>query len=84
MGMFDSVFARCPNCGKQIEFQSKAGECDLSEYNIREVPVEIAADLNHKWNKETCEYCGDSYRLIFLYAPSPVAMNLIKVEDRDE
>ena len=33
MGMFDSVMADCPTCGKALEFQSKEGDCDLNIFN---------------------------------------------------
>ena len=31
MGMFDSLIVKCPNCNEQVEFQSKAGGCNLYE-----------------------------------------------------
>ena len=45
MGMFDSVITKCPTCGQRMEFQSKAGERDLHEFNLSSVPPEIAIDL---------------------------------------
>lgn len=56
MGMFDSLIVKCPKCGKGVEFQSKAGECLLNDYNLSTVPSEIAIDLNGE--TETCE-CGE-------------------------
>ncbi len=55
MGMFDSLWVKCPKCKREIEFQSKAGECLLWNYNISDVPGEIIASLNGE--SETCE-CG--------------------------
>lgn len=49
MGMFDSVYVFCPNCGDEVEFQSKAGECVTEEYYLHNMPAEIAKDI-----------CGDS------------------------
>lgn len=46
MGVFDSVIARCPDCGGPIEYQSKAGDCLLREYSLWDVPAEIAADID--------------------------------------
>ena len=60
MGMFDSVFATCPTCDKEIEFQSKAGECRLKRYSINSVPPEIAVDISG--HTETCE-CGYILRI---------------------
>lgn len=46
MGMFDSVHTRCPSCSARLEFQSKAGECMCKDFDVDEVPVSIAEDLN--------------------------------------
>lgn len=45
MGMYDSVRVVCPNCESSLEFQSKAGECRLKEYELDNVPPSIAGDL---------------------------------------
>ncbi len=34
MGMFDSVHAKCPQCGEESEFQSKEGACNLANYHV--------------------------------------------------
>lgn len=46
MGMFDSVYLKCPECGSQVELQSKAGECLLINYSRDNVPLNIAEDLD--------------------------------------
>ena len=56
MGTFDSVLARCPECGAEVEFQSKAGECRLRRYHASSVPMEIAADIDG--TSVRCE-CGE-------------------------
>lgn len=55
MGCFDSVHAQC-ECGETIEFQSKAGKCELRVYDISSVPLAIADDLNGE--SEVCPECG--------------------------
>jgi len=45
MGMFDSVWIRCRECNEEVEFQSKAGPCQLKDYGQDAVPTEIAKDL---------------------------------------
>jgi predicted nucleic acid-binding Zn ribbon protein len=57
MGLFDSVWADCPGCGKEraLEFQSKAGDCFLWSYDTLEVPAAIAADISG--DEETCPNC---------------------------
>jgi hypothetical protein len=59
MGMFDSVMAECPECGCEIEFQSKSGVCELKRYHISSVPPNIAIDLsnNDYHAKATCRNC---------------------------
>ena len=32
MGMFDSMYVRCPKCKAEIEFQTKTGECGMNSY----------------------------------------------------
>ena len=59
MGMFDSVVIVCPMCGCEVEFQSKAGKCELKRYDPESVPPEIAVDLNGA--HESC--CGECYTL---------------------
>ena len=56
MGMFDSLMVPCPQCGEDIEYQSKAGECVLTRFDINDVPACIADDVNDElqvWSK--CE-----------------------------
>lgn len=56
MGMFDSVMVICPRCKSLVEFQSKAGKCDMETYSVHEVPPEIALDIDG--NSESCKGCG--------------------------
>lgn len=60
MGMFDSVFARCPKCGEEVKFQSKAGACQLQRYSMNNVPLEIAQDLVGA--VQSCQ-CGEMLKL---------------------
>lgn len=61
MGMFDSVMAKCPSCGGEVEFQSKAGRCNLDVYYTEDVPTEIAKDLSGQY--ENCRKCSFAVRL---------------------
>ena len=54
MGMFDTVWTECPSCGRQIDWQSKAGECTLTEYTLKDIPAEIALDLNNDTRNCKC------------------------------
>jgi hypothetical protein len=57
MGMFDSLYVTCRKCGKDVEFQSKAGECYLNRYTLENVPPAVAGDLIEQ--VQTCS-CGNS------------------------
>ena len=61
MGMYDTLIVKCPECGSQVGFQSKAGDCNLYNYSVNDVPAEIAIDLKNDVSR--CENCGYSCRL---------------------
>lgn len=63
MGMFDSVYVPCPDCKTLTEFQSKAGECDLSSYNLGNVPGVILSDLINRPTGEKCPACGRYFQV---------------------
>lgn len=45
MGMFDSVWVRCPKCTEPLEFQSKGGECLLINYTVDDAPNDVLRGL---------------------------------------
>lgn len=61
MGMFDTVHVQCPNCRKNLEFQSKAGRCSLTDYSLQTAPVEILGDI--AGDQETCD-CGEVCKIV--------------------
>lgn len=58
MGMFDTVWIRCPKCGNQVDFQTKAGDCYLHDYGWPDdaaiTPKEILADLDGQEERCVC------------------------------
>ena len=56
MGLFDRVLVKCNNCEDHIEFQSKAGNCSMTTYEIFDMPPAIAEDLDNAVEK--CDNCG--------------------------
>lgn len=60
MGLFDSVYVRCERCGKDVEFQSKAGECSLSSFDIHNAPYSILGDIGGQ--TQECE-CGNPIKI---------------------
>ena len=61
MGMFDTVVVTCPSCGTELEFQSKAGACQMSRYPADTIPSAVAADLDGC--SQTCS-CGETVTLL--------------------
>jgi len=56
MGMFDSVWVKCPNCGQENQFQSKSGDCCLRNYNLGDCPDDVLQNVNrHSPIKCDCE-----------------------------
>ncbi len=76
--MFDTVIFKCPNCGKDIEEQTKAGECILRNFNCNEVPINIAIDLFDE--VVHCYECGKSYRMTCGSIPPPVTIKMKLIE----
>ena len=60
MGMYDTVYFTCPSCGKITEQQSKAGPCQLRQFDLKNAPLSIIADLNSdgKNDRLYCNECG--------------------------
>lgn len=61
MGMFDRVWAECPNCQKDLEIQSKAGECMLRDYTLETAPTEIIEAIMGKY--AYCANCDRSWQV---------------------
>lgn len=67
MAMFDTVFVPCPRCGALKEYQSKAGDCTLEEYNIYDAPLAILADIQEgcAWPKNNrCYECDYEFKIL--------------------
>lgn len=78
MGMFDRIIFTCPNCKKDIEEQSKAGECLLYEYTQIAVPLSIASDILN--NEVYCEGCKETFVVTAkdYFPPPDIEMQLSK------
>lgn len=57
MGMFDSLYTDCPNCGEELEFQSKSGECFLTSYN-KEFPLSAQVAVGMDGDIVRCQFCN--------------------------
>jgi predicted RNA-binding Zn-ribbon protein involved in translation (DUF1610 family) len=60
--MFDRVWVTCPSCGNNIEFQSKAGACELKDYSLDTAPSEIAGSI--LGDQYECEHCHRDVKII--------------------
>ena len=67
MGVFDTVNFPCPECGNNLQLQSKAGDCCLHEYHYKAVPPEIAIDLDGR--HVLCKDCFTTTTLHYDRAP---------------
>lgn len=57
MGLFDSVMGKCPTCGHEIEFQSKAGFCEMLVYTVDDAPQDVLMDVLNE--PHYCQNCGE-------------------------
>ncbi len=74
MGLFDSVYFRCPGCDTELGVQSKAGDCVLVSYHQGSVPATIADDIRGEtiW----CPRCRSSWTVRTKVVPSLEEMEL--------
>ena len=56
MGMYDSLNAKCPSCGKDLEFQSKSGPCAMFSFEKDNLPPDVAIGLNGDIVR--CQFCN--------------------------
>lgn len=62
MGLFDTVWVKCPKCGAPSGFQSKSGECGLNNYQLDTAPLDAMQDVNRHAPNE-CEKCGTVFKV---------------------
>lgn len=61
MGMYDSVWVKCPRCKKENEFQTKSGECILENYTLENCPEDVLMNVN-RHSPYNCD-CGACYEV---------------------
>lgn len=69
MGMYDTVWVKCPHCGKRTDMQSKSGDCCLDNYELKDAPIEVVADLisGRGWTK--CTWCSKNIKIELVNRP---------------
>lgn len=66
MGMYDSVYVPCPKCGELTDFQTKSGNCTLSEYTLENAPEDVLFDIN-RHSPYTCNNCQTKFSVKITY-----------------
>ena len=77
MGMFDTVWLNCPNCGSHDEIQTKSGACLLNNFSLHEAPMDV---LSGVLGTEHCPSCGKPYVIELIHRPIAVARKLTAQE----
>lgn len=77
MGLYDTLYATCPNCAEILEFQSKVGECCLQSFGTAAVPPATAEDL--EGSLQECQ-CGKVFKLS-LFSPVTTVEMFLKEEN---
>ena len=75
MGMYDSVFAPCPCCNQELEWQTKAGDCNLDSYSPEAVPLDVAKGVNG--DIRTCSYCGVRVTILIPRYADTIKMDIV-------
>jgi hypothetical protein len=73
MGVFDTVWVKCPNCGAENEFQSKSGECSLRNYDLGNCPEDVLQNVN-RHSPYKCD-CGTLYEVDVLNKKAVIVNN---------
>ena len=59
MGMFDTMYLKCPHCGKDAERQTKQFDCMLDHISLNEEqPTYMASHFVGEWE---CDKCKKSF-----------------------
>lgn len=77
MGMFDTIKFHCPNCGNEIEEQTKAGGCMLETFSSNKVPTEIAVQM--AGDRIRCDMCHREYYMR-IELPKTTEIELIEIK----
>lgn len=56
MGVYDSVWVKCPSCNHRIENQSKSGDCILANYNIEDAPQDVLEGIETELHCYNCNH----------------------------
>jgi len=57
MGVYNTITIECPNCGGDIDCQTKSGSCACLTYNLEDAPDADMLNINRHAPFE-CRKCG--------------------------
>ncbi len=80
MGLFNSLYIKCPDCGNELEFQSKSGECAMSVYNDSNLSPTVAVGMDDDIVR--CDFCNNNFELN-CDIPETVKVQLIKTKRKE-
>lgn len=63
MGVYDTIYFPCPNCGEEICAQSKSGPCVLDVFSADKVPLDVAQNANRHAPFKCCK-CGKLWEFV--------------------
>lgn len=82
MGMFDTIYATCPNCGAEMEEQTKHGPCLLNDYHVKDMMDKEDAMMVDGMYID-CIKCNSHFKVEVLI-PEQVQVKLIELKKDDE
>lgn len=81
MGMFDEVRVPCPKCHEIVLFQTKSGDCTLTQYDLADAPIEVMGGINR--HPGHCPECGTWFKVQVQMIAQSVEMNPVDAIEDD-
>jgi hypothetical protein len=72
--MYDTLQVSCPNCLADLHIQSKAGPCNLAQYDLKMCHPEVASSMHGE--SLTCEDCKHTFYLKLEVQPKLVIVDV--------
>ncbi len=67
MGVFDYIYLKCPNCGEEVEEQSKGGDSCQAQYTLENAPVNVVEYIIDE--DFFCEECDTRFKIDIMEKP---------------
>ncbi len=62
MGIFDTIWVKCPVCKTENGFQTKSGMCIMADYELKDAPNDALQNVN-RHSPCKCKECGTLYEV---------------------